>query len=554
MGTESFDIFAFFKMVCGLSFFLYGMKFGEKGLRKISGGKLKKIITLLTKNRFYGMITGVVVTFFTQSSSATSVMLVSLTNAGLMALFQSMGMLLGSDIGTTLTVQLYSFNFYELAPIMISAGFFLFAFSNSTSRQKIGQIIMAFGMVFFGMHMMSDSIVPLRDNEIFLSMFRKSLSSAIMAILVAAIFTAVVQSSAATIAMVLGLTAIGSTGGQGMTIEQAIPFIWGANIGTCATAFLASLKTDREAKRVAWAHILFKIFGVALFLPFLKPFASICANTSGDITRQIANAHTIFNVSIALIFLPFTKHFASLINYIIPIRSKTESGYNVEHIDKNVYGIPAVAIEQATRETTRMSNLVIEMAKETINVLKKDKKELRKEIVEQDNYVDFLQEQISPYLCKLSEMELSPEQSQKEMQLLFIITELEQIGDVVSKNIMHHAHKKEKQGFLFSEEGWKEIKELHSISLANIQSAIRAFIQNDMELANKILNGKPQTSKKVEELKQSHIFRLQKGLPETLETTTIHLDLLDDLYLISIHAFRIAKQVLKMDMATNKVN
>lgn len=538
-----FTFFSFFNLLAGLSFFLYGMKFAEKGLRKISAQRLREYIHFLTRNRVTGVLSGTVITFMTQSSTATSVILIGLTSAGLMSLVQAVGMLLGADIGTTLTVQLFTFKVYRIAPLMIAAGFYFYAFSPSVMRQRIGQIIMAVGMVFFGMEMMTASVEPLQHNPFLVGVLHSSNTNVWAALLISALFTALVHSSAATIAIIIAFAA-SMDHGSALTLAGAVPLVLGANIGTCATALIAAAQAGPEARKVAWAHTMLKVFGVLVFLPFLTPFTHLSALTSDNIVRQIANAHSIFNVLIALVFLPFVGPFVRFIEWLVPKKQKEEAGYHVEYISKHVLSVPALALGQAAREIVRMSGLVTKMVQQTIEVFIASSEPLRRRLIAADDEVDFLQEALVPFLSHLSQEELTAEQSAKAVQLLTITAELEHTADVVSKNLMDHARKKIEKGFLFSEEGWKEIKAFHAKTVLVLEQAISAFTLNNEDMAREILEERAAMDAFLEKLRQSHIARLQRGLRETLETTTVHLDLLDDMNQIGKHAFRIAALIV----------
>ncbi len=534
-----FTLFSFFNLLAGLSFLLYGMKFAEKGLRKISAQRLRTYIRFLTRNRVTGVLSGTVITFLTQSSTATSVILIGLTSAGLMSLVQAVGMLLGADIGTTLTVQLFTFKVYRIAPLMIALGFYYYAFSPSFMRQRIGQIGMAIGMVFFGLKMMTESVAPLQSNPFLLQLLHSGNTNIWVALSISALFTALVASSAATIAIIIAF-ASATDHGAALTLSGAVPLVLGANIGTCATALIAAAQAGPEARKVAWAHTMLKILGVLIFLPFITPFTHVSALTADHIARQIANAHSIFNVLIALIFLPFVGPFVRFIEWIVPRKEREGPGYHVEYISKHVLNVPALALGQAAREIVRMSGLVTRMAQQTIVVFAGSSEPLRQKLIAADDEVDFLQEALVPFLSQLSQEELTPEQSAKTVQLLTVTAELEQTADVVSKNLMDHARKKIEKGFLFSEAGWKEIKAFHARAVLVLEQAISAFTLNNEKMAREILQEKAEMDAFLEKLRQSHIARLQRGLRETLETTTVHLDLLDDMNLIGKHAFRIA--------------
>lgn len=536
--NEQLTIFSLFYLLGGLALFLFGIKYAAEGLRGMAGNRLKPILSRLTRKRFLGLLIGTVATFATQSSSATTVILVSLANSALIGLKQSLGIILGADIGTTFTVQLIAFKISDYSPLIIFVGFMIMVSGGKENRGKLGQAIMAFGFIFLGMKIMSDVMAPLRSHPGVMATFASVGRMPLLGILISTVFTALIQSSAATIGLVLTLCFQGI-----LDLNSAIPLVLGANIGTCATALLASLGTSTEARRVALAHIIFKILGVALFFPFLRGFESLASRTSGDLARQVANAHTIFNVGMALIFLPLVPLYARMVNSLI-----RESGEKKEfgplYLDPRVLETPALALGQATREILRMGDIVYGMLRGVMEVFKKNDEDLRSRIVEDDDKVDLLEESITPYLTKLSQKELTPEQSEREIALLHIVDELEHIGDLVSKNIMIYARKKIEDGFYFSDQGFDEIKSYHRETLITIQMALNASASFDKVCARQIID---RTKKLVDEqnrLHRAHIERLHRGYRESLETSTIHLDLLNDFKGINLHASYIGYSIL----------
>ena len=291
----------YFSLFGGVMLLIYGIRQAGEGLQKATGPHLKNVLTSLTKNRVLGLLLGVVITVLTQSSTATTAMLIGFVNSGLMQFTQTLGVILGADIGTTVTVQILAFNILSYSILLIGVGLLMMYVGNRRPWKDLGQSILGFGFIFLSMKIMSDSMAPLKDSETFRLLLTLLAGNTIMAIIVAAVFTALVHSSAATIGVALSLAAQGL-----ITLPQAIPIIFGANIGTCATALVVGFSGSTDARRVAYAHTLFKILGVIIFLPFVSDLADVVEHTSPDVVRQIANAHTFFNLALAIIFLPFS--------------------------------------------------------------------------------------------------------------------------------------------------------------------------------------------------------------------------------------------------------
>ena len=312
-------------VIGGLGLFLFGMYLLSEGLKKAAGTKIRSYLALATKNRFIALGIGVLVTSIIQSSSATTVMLVSFVQAGLMSFVQTLGVILGASIGTTITLQLIAFRISDYALLILGAGFFLYYFPTSKKIKNFGQAILGFGILFFGMDIMSSAMTPLRTFDAFVDILL-TLENPVLGILIGVLFTALIQSSAAFLGIILVLSAQGL-----ITLEAAIPLIFGSNIGTSVTAFIAAIHTSREAKRVAFAHTLFKIIAVLIFVWWIPSFAELIRTISSSVTgtsslaadnsvlpRQIANAHTVFNVLYAIAFLPFLTPIAKLVVKILP--------------------------------------------------------------------------------------------------------------------------------------------------------------------------------------------------------------------------------------------
>ncbi|HXC61289.1 MAG TPA: Na/Pi cotransporter family protein [Nitrospiria bacterium] len=530
----------FLSLLGGTCLLLYGLQLSGQGLQGVAGTRLRTIINAVTQHRFLGVGAGAVVTTLFQSSSATTVMLVGFASAGLITLDQTIALILGADIGTTLTVQLLAFQIFSGSLLLIGIGFLLSFLGKQPGTKSLGQAILGFGMIFLALKILTDGTEPLKTSELARQLLSGFAEEPVWGMVFAAIFTAMTTSSTATIGIALAF------GHQGLLpLSGAIPIILGANIGTCATALISSLGAKAEAKRVAWAHTLFKVIGVLLIYPFLKPFEALVVHTAQDPLRQIANAHTLFNLGIAILFLPFASPLARLVTRMIPEKPMGEDPSQPKYLDPHVLDSPSLALGQATREALRMSDIVQEMLIETIRVFKENNQSLLEGIEKSENWVDQLNRQIKLYLTKLSEHVLTAEQSQREFALLTMINDLENIGDIIDKNLLDLARKKIYKGLRFSDKGLEEIVELHQLVLKNFQLVISAFTAQDVTLAQQVIKEKIAIHQKEREFKQAHIHRLHQGLPETIETSAIHLDVLTSLKRINSHVTGMAYPIVE---------
>ncbi|HTG01798.1 MAG TPA: Na/Pi cotransporter family protein [Nitrospirota bacterium] len=507
----------------GILLLLYGIQLLNDGLQNAAGSKIRALLRSLTSNRLTAVAGGAFITGLIQSSSATSVMLVGFVSAGLMTFRQTLGVILGADIGATLTVQLIAFHVYDYSLLLVGIGLLILFFSKKINLQGIGKGVLGFGFVFLSLKIMTEAMLPLQGNDLFRQIFALFSEAPISGILFAAVVTAFIHSSAATMGIALALAQSNL-----ITVHTAIYIILGANIGTCATAYLASLRSPAEARRVAWAHILFKVCGVALFLPLITPFERLVAFTALDSARQIANAHTLFNTIMAIIFLPFTGLFASLIIRMTPEKEE-EKKFGPLYLDDHVLGTPALALGQATREALRQSDIVREMLMDCLRAFQSDDLTIVQGIKNRDNMIDLLDRQIRLYITKLSTPRLTESQTRRAMTVLETARNLEGIGDIIDRNIMPMAEKRITKGLEFSEEGINEIVHFHKRVLENFDVALSAFATNDRDLADRVLRNKEDLGAMERELVQAHLDRLRRGLRESIETSHVHLDLIGNL-------------------------
>ena len=513
----------FISLFGGMLLLLYGINLLNDGLQNVAGSKIRSLLRSLTSNRLAAVGGGAFITGLIQSSSATSVMLVGFVSAGLMSFRQTLAVILGADIGATLTVQLIAFHVYDYAVLLVGIGLSFTLFAKRMLFKNIGQGILGFGFVFLSIKIMIEAMTPLRENDLFRQVFVALTNTPAVGIVISAGITALIHSSAATMGIALVLAASGL-----IPLNGALAIVLGANIGTCATAFIASLSSPAEARRVAWAHMLFKVFGVLLFLPFLGAFEQLVTSTAPDLTRQVANANTLFNVIMAVVFLPLIGPFSKLIIHLVPEKEEDKK-VGPMYLDEHVLGTPALALGQASREALRVSDIVREMLTEAIRVFQSDDSSAIIAIKNKDNLIDLLDRHIRIYITQMSSSHLTESQSRRAMAVLETSRNLENIGDIIDRNVMPLALKRISKGITFSQEGANEIILFHKKILENFDTAISAFANHDRDLAGQVFRNKEEITTMEREMVQAHLDRLRKGFRESIETSHVHLDLIGNL-------------------------
>lgn len=553
----------------GLAFFLYGMEKMSEGMKKSAGNKMRSVLASLTRNRVIGLFVGAFVTMVIQSSSATTIMLVSFVQADLMSFAQSLGVILGADIGTTVTAQLIAFKLTDYALLMVAIGFGMRMFGKNDNFKNIGDVLLGFGVLFFGMKLMSDAMEPLRTWPELINLM-KGLENPLLGLLIGTVFTALIQSSSAFTGIVIVLAQQGL-----ITLEAGIPLVFGANIGTCITAGLASIGTSREAKRVALAHVLFKVCGVILFIFWIPAFADIIRGIAvifgSDPARQIANAHTIFNVSLALIFLPFSAIFAAFLLKLLPKEEKLKGVIPAtRHLDESMIATPEFAIGLARTEISRMATILGRMLRAVIipfmsdakligrEVRQKDEADLLvKEIPTQDEIypqltllegidmreekIDFIDEKIVDYLIQVARQELSDEQANEVYGMITIANDMESIGDIIHRNILPLVDKKKELYTDFSIEGKEELMIYHTKMCKQISRLREAFDERNKETAQKIMAKEEKYLNLETKYRLKHLERLHQERKESVKTHEIHMELMDLLKQINVYTGNIAK-------------
>ena len=449
----------------GLALFLYGMQMMSNGLEAAAGNKMKQILEKLTSNRFKAVLVGAAITAVIQSSSATTVMVVGFVNSGLMTLNQAVWIIMGANIGTTITGQLIALDMGAIAPLIAFLGVACIMFMKSERARHIAGIFAGLGVLFIGMDMMSASMAPLRDSEMFMN-FMTNFSNPLVGILVGAVFTAVIQSSSASVGILQALAATGM-----IPLSSAVYVLFGQNIGTCITAVLASIGTKTNAKRTTVIHLSFNIIGTTIFtiLCMVTPFVSWMEAFNADPVAQIANTHTVFNIVTTLLLLPFGNLLAEFATKILPENDKEE-----ETVQKLMYirpfesnypvGHTAVVLSQIEREVGRMMEKVKKNVEESYDAVLSGKTDALEEIENREDYIDYLNGEISRYIVSLMSVEMSEQDSRSINSYYMMISNIERIGDH-AMNVAEYTKFMKKWDVKLTDEAKEEVEKMKEISV-----------------------------------------------------------------------------------------
>ena len=556
-GADETNSISFFLLATGLlggmGMFLYGMEMMSDGMKVTAGNSMRSILEKLTSNKYLAVMVGAFVTMVIQSSSATTVMLVSFVNSGLLAFSQALGVILGSNIGSTVTAQIVAFKVTDYALLLIAAGSLMSLFSKKDTVKNLGFVILGFGLLFYGMKVMSDTMKPLRSDPAFNSILT-SFENPFLGILAGAIFTALVQSSSATTGIVITLASGGS-----ITLEAGIPLIFGANIGTCITALLAGLNASRDAKRVAVAHVTFNVIGVLLFCFWIPSFAEFVSQTSQNIPRQIANAHTIFNILASIVFIPFTGYIAKTIIYYLPDK-KTDRNIDkpsVLHLDENLLNQPEAAINSAQAEIKGVIGLMERVVGTLVRPFVNDQKLTDVENPDMDlmtgmnqrvEKISYLNQKISDYLINTSKSDLSADQSKELFTLISIVNYLNSANNSIQIRFSSLVAKKEGINEKFSIQEEEQLIDFHKQLIKQVKRLNKFFVKFDKSKAEKIISKHQEYKDLEQKYKLEHESRSNTDSSEgSVEINQLHIQLLDMLKQVNIFIELIASSLVELD-------
>lgn len=531
MGGVVLAVGTLFGLLGGLGLFLYGMNQMGDGLQKIAGNRMRHLLEVLTSNPIIGVFLGAFITAIIQSSSATTVMVVGFVNAGLMNLPQAISVIMGANIGTTITAQLIAFDIGAYALVFVALGALPYLVGKRKRWRYLGQVFAGFGILFLGIETMKGAMAPLSDTQAFANLTLRMSDNWLYGLTMGTVMTAIMQSSSATIGIIQSLA------GEGLiTLSMALPVLFGTNIGTTVTALISSIGTSVTARRAAASHLLFNVAGTLIFLPLFPWFSKIVTSTSHAPIRQIANAHTLFNVANTLVLLPFAGLLAYTVSKLIPARPNGEE--LTLHLDSRLLTTPAVALEQAFSEVMRMGQMALEMlrvAKENITTPTEDG---LARILELEEAIDEYEAGIVQYLVELSKRSLSEDLAERHRQLYHLINDIERVGDH-GENIQELLAHKLANKAVFSETATKELEEFLDYTMETFNLALLAWEKDDPSCALTAREREPQIDKQEESLRLSHIDRLNQNLCSPI-SGVIFLDIISNLERVGDHAANIA--------------
>lgn len=539
-------------MAGGLGLFLFGMELMSDSIEKVAGAKLRRILEIFTTNRFMGMIVGILFTGIVQSSSACTVMVVSFVNSGLMNLYQAAGVILGANIGTTVTSQLISFNLSEYAPAFLLAGVVVMMFCKRENVKKIAEVVVGFGILFVGLSLMSDAMGALKDDPQIADMLM-SLSNPFLATIVGFLLTAIIQSSSVTVSIVLLLASKDL-----LALPITLYIILGCNIGSCVTALLASMTGKKDAKRAALIHFLFNVIGTAIIYLVLfvaeGPVVQFLHSISSDNGRFVANAHTMIKIAQVVILFPFTKYLVKLACLCVPGEDRKvgyRENYQLKYIGEKAVFNPATAVVDAIKELERMASLANENLIRAMNSLITLDEEDIEEVYEVEKNINFLNHSITDYLVKINQTTLPIEDLKSLGALFHVVNDIERIGDH-AENVADAAKRRKEEGIPISKEAQRELGEMLDMVNKIIQYAIDMFIKSDEAHMQEVLELEDKVDAKEKELQRAHVERLTKG-ECTPDAGMIFSDVVSGLERVADHATNIAFAITAEEKEEEKV-
>ncbi len=543
------DVRMLFEFVGGLGMFLYGMNIMADGLQKAAGGRMKRMLGYITNNRLLGVLLGALITAIIQSSSATTVMVVGFVNAGILTLNQAVGVIMGANIGTTITAWLVSMSEWGevmkpefFAPVLIGIGAFMLLFAKKEKQKEVGSILVGFGVLFIGLSFMSGSIEPYRDAPVFTRIFAVLGSNPVFGILAGVIVTGIIQSSSASVGILQTLAMNGV-----VTWNSAVYITLGQNIGTCVTALLSSAGAHKTAKRAAVIHLMFNVIGAVLFGVLMFVVFSLNSGWAGAAitSTQISVFHTIFNVTNTILLFPFAKKLVALSGKIVrdeekePVESASQQV--MSHLDTRILENPSFAIETAKREVVHMGEISLANVKLGREAVLTNSQKSVDQIYENEKLIDFMENALTEYLVKITNLSLMEEQSEQVKNLLYTVNDLERIGDH-AENIAELAESKIQGDIEFSPMGQQDLEAIFASAIGAVENAVEARRSDSVEAIRQVIKYEDMVDTMEEDLRDKHIARLANNECRASHGV-IFLDIMGNLERVSDHAYNVAGYV-----------
>jgi phosphate:Na+ symporter len=536
---NEFSFIQFFGAIC---FFFFGLRTAEEGLRKAMGDNLRIHIERLTRTWLAGLLVGVVLTAIFQSSTATMVMLIGMGSIGVLSVRQAVPVVLGADIGTTLLVLLLAASVrFDIRTVAL--GVLIFAFLGNFLFQRnrpkfFAQAFLGAGFLFYGLGLLTAAGEPLKENPLVREVLKAVSSNSWVIFFFGAILTTLLQKSAAVLGILMSFAASGL-----ISASEAVPFVLGVNLGSVSGPFAASWRAQADGKRIAYIHVALKAVGCFLAMPFAARIGGLLEGWIAGPSYQVAAIHIGFNVALAALFLPFTSLISKAALRFVHAPAE-EKEFSAKYLDPASLDSPGLAFANVFREVLRMAEIAQEMCAQVLAPFEEAGRDTMQRLEELDDQVDHLDREIKFYLAKVNQAQLAELQARRQLELLTLTHDLEQIGDVINKECMELAEKKRRKNVAFSADGWREITEFHRMVVENFRLAITALASGDLDLGKKVLRHKKHLAEIEQEYGQRHLLRLHQGLRESFETSSIHLDLLSNLRRINSIVCRMAYPVI----------
>ena len=527
-------------LVGGVALLLWGVRMVRTGVNRSFGSRLRRVIAISTGHRLNAFAAGLGVTAILQSSTATALIVSSFAGRGLFPIAMGLALMLGADLGSTLVVQLLSLKIEWLSPLLIATGVFGFLSSESSGRRGVSRAVLGLGLILLALKLIAQVSAPLRETAALSTLLWTLVDEPLLTILIVAAITWLAHSSIAVVLLVMSFAAAQAIGGQ-----LAFTMVLGANLGAGITAVAMTMRSPILARRLPLGNLIMRAIGVLALVPLLPWLQPYIAMLGDDPARMVANFHTGFNLALALLFLPLVSLVAKITEKLLRERDATGGPDRPRYLDPNALDTPTVALACAARETLHMGDEIRRMLARSLTAFRETDQRLLKEISDADDVIDGLHEAIKLYLTQISKAELDQDESERGIEILSFTTNLEHIGDVIDKNLMELAAKKIKSRSSFSAEGQQELESYHARVLANLDLAMNVFLTREKAPARQLLREKVEMRDLERSFVENHYTRFAEGRPESLESSSLHLDVLRDLKRINSYLTSVAYPILE---------
>jgi phosphate:Na+ symporter len=527
-------------LVGGVALLLWGLHMVQSGILRAFGADLRRVLGIALRNRLSAFAAGLGITALLQSSTATALMTATFVGDGLVGLVPALAIMLGANVGSTLIVQVFSFDVAWFAPVLLVLGVAAFKRSARTRVRDLGRVAIGLGLVLLSLHILLDTLAPAENAPNVRALLAASTGVPMLNIIFGAVLASAAHSSVAVVLLVMSLSY-----SHFITPVVALALVLGANLGSAINPLVEGGLKNPLTRRLPLGNLINRVAGCALVLPFLQPIADSLTRFDPNPVRQVADFHTLFNLALAAIFIVPLPAFAKLLEWLLPKAAASPDPSTPIYLDPAAIGTPALALTCAARETLHMGDFVEKMLRETIDAMMNDDRRLVEAIERSDNVVDNLHEAVKLYVTKITRESLDEREARRAMEIIAFAINLEHIGDIIDKNLMELATKKIKNRLKFSSDGAAELQKFHHRVLENLKLALSAFISGDVKIARQLIEEKVEIREAERLASENHLARLREGMAASMETSSLHLDILRDLKRIHSHICSVAYPILE---------